>query len=154
MEVTISGSWRGKIYYTKKDGERELLLDMEQLKPQPKITRPLAQQSPMESRNLWKDVVQAIQTKDFPTATKLKRDLEDIQRHQEKELKAKGSFYKSLFFGFLDPDAVGNGVELSKAREELVVDFDEDVKGKPFLKKGLVLPWDLEGYASEGGISK
>ena len=141
---SLTGSWKGQIFYQKtSDPTSSLLLDMTQLKPHDKHTKPIDQQEEHESRRLWRGVADRIKAQDYSEATRLKRDMEDKQRKEEKERKAKHEPYISKWFGFLDPDAVGNqqGVEL------VLDDGDTStlIKGKPFIRKDAVdrLPWNI-----------
>lgn len=142
---TISGSWKGKIYYQKKNEETpSLLIDMETLQPHEKSCRPLEEQQPNESRKLWHEVTENIKNASYSAATKFKRELEDKQRAEERERKEKGSAYDSKWFGFLW------GVEshLEPSRKDDIIleggDLDAWVAGKPFLKKSIQkeLPWN------------
>jgi hypothetical protein len=140
---TIEGSWKGEIFYRKKgeDNDKVLLVDISKLSPKEKSFRPMEQQGPMESRRLWHQVSEKIRGSDFAQATKLKRDLEDAQRAEEKKRKHDGQPYRSRWFAFLDKDAVGSqpGTEAHIEGANL----ESRIIGKPFIRKDMVdkLPW-------------
>ena len=60
--------------------------------------RPLDQQEPNESRNLWKNVTLALYNNDVQRATFHKDSLENEQRSQAKWRQEKGIEYKAKYF--------------------------------------------------------
>lgn len=63
-----------------------------------KRLKPLAQQSPMESRRLWHDVSVALARGDVETATSHKRALEEQQRKEERERAAQNVPFPTRLF--------------------------------------------------------
>jgi len=81
----LAGNWRGQVHLTDQSGKKSLLLDMENMLPVVRTTRPVEQLTDMESRVVWQDVNQGLETGDFSSATKAKNALEDAQRKKAKE---------------------------------------------------------------------
>lgn len=95
----ISGSWHGKIYFTPAGStDAKLLLDITPLLPVAKELPPEENQLPNESRKFWKDVTDAILSKRYSDATKLKHDIEERQRQKAAERKEKQEEWKPRFF--------------------------------------------------------
>lgn len=69
-----------------------------------KRLKPLAQQSPMESRRLWHDVSVALARGDVETATSHKRALEEQQRKEERERAAQNVPFPTRLFQSPSPD--------------------------------------------------
>ncbi|KAJ5219800.1 hypothetical protein N7468_009004 [Penicillium chermesinum] len=101
----ISGSWHGKITYTVAGSkESQVLIDVEPLFPASKNVPPDEQQLSNESLKFWGDVTNAITSKQFTQATKLKQDIEERQRQRAAERKASNEEWKPRFFtGALTP---------------------------------------------------
>ncbi|KAJ5594536.1 Oxysterol-binding protein [Penicillium hispanicum] len=95
----ISGSWHGKIYFTRA-GSKEpgLLIDIGPLFPANKILPPHEQQLPNESLKFWSEVTAAIMDKQFTQATKLKQEIEERQRQRAAERKESAVEWKPRFF--------------------------------------------------------
>ena len=117
----IDGVWTDKVYFSygskdfKKvsDDDKVLLVDVSPLYPAKKICPPMQEQLPNESQRFWNDVTQAIQNKQFTTATNTKQQLEERQRERAAERKAQNKDWKPRFFtGVVEPK--GNPV-LSEA---------------------------------------
>ncbi|KAI9295616.1 hypothetical protein K502DRAFT_303490 [Neoconidiobolus thromboides FSU 785] len=81
----INGSWRDKIYLETSAKEKEILIDLNGLKPLQKIIKPMEEMSELESRKVWKEVTDNILIKEFSKATKAKVHIEDIQRDKAKK---------------------------------------------------------------------
>lgn len=59
----------------------------------PKAVAPLEEQGPMETRKVWASVVDALNKKDYSTASKEKQRIEQEQRDKAEERKKKGEVY-------------------------------------------------------------
>ncbi|KAL8658953.1 MAG: hypothetical protein Q9226_000691 [Calogaya cf. arnoldii] len=95
----IDGCWQDQVRYTLKDTkESQLLIDLNPLWPIPKIIPPENQQLTNESRRFWHGVTEAILTKQYGQATKVKQDLEERQREKANSRKDQGSEWKPRFF--------------------------------------------------------
>ncbi|KDE05084.1 hypothetical protein MVLG_04524 [Microbotryum lychnidis-dioicae p1A1 Lamole] len=104
--ATFNGCWRGQIRYTLTGQEdSKLLVDMVPLLVAPKSVAPIEQQDPLETRKVWDDVSQALLRKDFSTAGKNKRALEQRQRDNAEARKKSGEVYTPRFF---QPEAEGD----------------------------------------------
>ena len=109
----IDGCWQDKVYFNlvnpagasskKSSGastssDRPLLIDVNPLFPAPKEVPPLEQQLPNESRKFWSGVTEAINTRQYGQATKLKQELEERQREKAAKRKAENVEWKPRFF--------------------------------------------------------
>ncbi|KAL8757227.1 MAG: hypothetical protein Q9199_002374 [Rusavskia elegans] len=95
----IDGCWQDQVRYTMKDTkESQLLVDLNPLWPIPKIIPPENQQLTNESRRFWHGVTEAILTKQYGQATKVKQELEERQREKATSRKDQGSEWKPRFF--------------------------------------------------------
>ena len=107
----IEGCWKEKIYYiipsTSADGQepnveptetKQLLIDLVPLIPVPKAVPPEEHQLPNESRIFWKDVTNAILSKQYGEATKAKQAIEERQREKAAERQARNEQWKPRFF--------------------------------------------------------
>lgn len=94
----ISGSWKGEIFYTLSDSNPKLLVDISKIRGIPKIVRPLNEQSPLESRNIWKELTEALIARDFTTASRAKLAVEDAQRKLANERKQKEEDFIPYYF--------------------------------------------------------
>ncbi|KAL8830833.1 MAG: hypothetical protein Q9170_005560 [Blastenia crenularia] len=95
----IEGCWQDKVHYTLKDEkDSQLLVDLNPLWPIPKIIPPENQQLSTESRRFWQGVTDAILSKQYGQATKLKQELEERQREKATARKDQGSEWKPRFF--------------------------------------------------------
>lgn len=63
-----------------------------------KIVPPEKDQLPNESRRFWAEVTQAIVTKQYSQATKLKQELEERQRDKAAERESRNEEWKPRFF--------------------------------------------------------
>ena len=87
---TLDGSWRGEVYFTPIGGDRQLLIDLEPLRPWPKQVRPLEEQGPYESRRFWQHLTNALLERDWNTAQRIKHDIEEEQRRLRKQREERG----------------------------------------------------------------
>lgn len=102
----INGSWKDKIYLSngstdfKKvaDKDRILFIDVNALRPLPKICPPEDAQLPNESQRFWRDVTNNITNKQFSSATTAKQELEERQRARAAERKKEGKDWTPCFF--------------------------------------------------------
>ena len=107
----IEGCWKEKIYYiipsTSADGQepnveptetKQLLIDLVPLIPVPKAVPPEEHQLSNESRIFWKDVTNAILSKQYGEATKAKQAIEERQREKAAERQARNEQWKPRFF--------------------------------------------------------
>lgn len=102
----IDGNWRDKIYFShgskpwKKLAEEDktLIIDLNPLEQVPKICPPVEQQLPNESRRFWKDVTEAIKSKQFSTATTKKQELEETQRQRAAQRKGNLKEWAPIYF--------------------------------------------------------
>jgi oxysterol-binding protein-related protein 9/10/11 len=66
------------------------LVDLSTLFPIPKLVRELAKQEEKESRRMWKDVTERLLSKEYTEANKFKHAIEQKQREEEADRRAKG----------------------------------------------------------------
>ncbi|XP_027224999.1 oxysterol-binding protein-related protein 11 isoform X3 [Penaeus vannamei] len=94
----VQGEWDSQLEFTYANGSQEVV-DVNDI---PivchKRLKPLAQQSPMESRRLWHDVSVALARGDVETATSHKRALEEQQRKEERERAAQNVPFPTRLF--------------------------------------------------------
>ncbi|KAK6095979.1 hypothetical protein MT418_003854 [Batrachochytrium dendrobatidis] len=128
---TLSGQWNGQIFYRLAGSNEDILLfDMKTSDVEPKIVQDLANQHELESQRVWQKVTEALLKKDFTTATKEKRIVEDRQRHAIAERhKLASPAYTPVHFDFNYDFMQANGVAGPP------VNFD---KGHPRLKPGVL----------------
>lgn len=95
----ISGSWHDKIYYTLSGSkEQTILIDVAPLYPAKKVAPPEEDQLFYESRRYWSEVTAAIKNKQYSAATKIKHDLEEVQRERpEMKPDFKGEYTPRFF---------------------------------------------------------
>lgn len=110
--VKIEGDWKDKVYYTipsskavkerkpplEPTKEKQLIIDVGPLMPVPKIVPPPEEQLDNESRKLWQDVSQAIHDKKFGDATRIKQDIEQLQRDKAAQREKEKEVFKPRFF--------------------------------------------------------
>jgi len=109
--VNLEGCWQEQITYTipkseavkalkdvEPTSDKQLLIDLSPLMPVPKIVPPPEHQLPNESRTFWKDVTSAILEKRFADATRIKQDLEQIQRDKATKRKELNVEFQPRFF--------------------------------------------------------
>nr|KAJ3419458.1 hypothetical protein HK105_006938 [Polyrhizophydium stewartii] len=140
---TLSGAWNSRITYRMAGStEDQLLFDMASSEVAPKIVRPVEEQDPLESRRVWRAVTDALHAKDYSTATKEKRAIEDRQRRIAAEHRAAienqkhnhthpapAAEYESRFFDFKHDIKAGATVRGPPM---------DMTKGRPYLKPGVL----------------
>jgi len=107
----IEGSWQEQITYTIPNSaavkesktlepttDKQLLIDLQPLFPVPKSCPPPDQQLPNESRTFWAEVTTAINEKRFGDATRIKQDLEQVQRDKAAKRKELSAEFQPRFF--------------------------------------------------------
>jgi hypothetical protein len=134
----VEGCWKEKIYYTitrtsvvskepnaEPTEKKQLLIDLLPLMPVAKIVPPEEDQLSNESRIFWKDVTNAILSKQYGEATKAKQAIEERQREKAAERLARNEQWKPRFF----TEPVG-----PKGRPELNEEGKQVLKGMQELK--------------------
>lgn len=96
--ATITGSWRAEMSIQRGNGKPVPFLDMQNIEVAPKEVRPLSEQGPNESRNIWREVTDAIKRKEYSKATNLKHALEDAQRARAQKRKEENAPFVSELF--------------------------------------------------------
>ena len=96
----VEGNWHEKLYYTLASAPKDsqLLIDLSPLRQHPKIVPPEPDQLPNESRQLWREVTEAINAKQFGLATKTKQELEERQRTKVAARQEKSKPWRPRFF--------------------------------------------------------
>ncbi|KAK5135034.1 hypothetical protein LTR08_005694 [Meristemomyces frigidus] len=102
----IDGVWTDKVWFSygsadfKKVAEKDrvLLIDVNPLRPVPKICPPVNEQLPNESQRFWNGVTESITAKQFNAATSKKQELEERQRERAAERKAQQKEWQPRFF--------------------------------------------------------
>lgn len=129
----LEGCWKEKIYYTipsttavsqepntEPTEKKQLLIDLLPLMPVPKIVPPEEGQLPNESRIFWRDVTNAILSKQYGEATKAKQAIEERQREKAADRQARREEWRPRFF----TEPVG-----PKGRPELTEDGKQVLQG-------------------------
>ncbi|CAD6914181.1 unnamed protein product [Tilletia controversa] len=102
IKVHINGCWKGMITYkltsAPESEPARTLIDLSELAVLPKQVRPLEEHEPLESRRVWRNVIEAIHAKNFSRATKEKQIVEQRQRDEAAERKKAGTEYYPQFF--------------------------------------------------------
>ncbi|KAH6600102.1 hypothetical protein BASA50_002561 [Batrachochytrium salamandrivorans] len=124
---TISGKWNGEIFFQMAgSAEQELLFDMSTSNVAPKSVQSLAQQGELESGRVWQRVTDALLLKDYTTATREKRIVEERQRKATAlRLQSTTLNFTPVYFEFKT-----DFMEMS-GKPGPPVDME---KGRPFLK--------------------
>ncbi|KAK4556408.1 hypothetical protein LTR86_006552 [Recurvomyces mirabilis] len=102
----IDGMWTDKVWFSpgatdfKKTSEKDriLLIDVNPLRPVPKICPPMNEQLPNESRLFWNEVTEAITAKQFSVATAKKTDIEERQREKAAQRKQGQTEWRPRYF--------------------------------------------------------
>lgn len=140
----IDGCWKEKITFTTPDQEVSvsfffscsfhqkptLLIDLEPLYPIPKSVPPTADQLSNESLRLWGAVTQAIQTKQWSQATRLKQELEEKQRERAARRTERHEIWTPRFFAGTvtppgRPELTEEGIEVLKSMQNGVYHLEE-----------------------------
>ncbi|GAA6015384.1 hypothetical protein JCM8202_002451 [Rhodotorula sphaerocarpa] len=95
---TFEGNWRGEVKWTKKGESATTLVDLLPLAVVPKAVAPVESQEPFETRKVWEPVINALNRKDYNTASKEKQRIEQEQRDRAEERKKTGEVYRPRFF--------------------------------------------------------
>ena len=99
---TICGQWSGLSTITKNEIPNTIcnvpFYDSNRTLVEHLIVKPIEEQHPLESRNAWKEVAEAIRLQDFGLIGKAKSALENSQRALRKEEEAKGVDWKRRWF--------------------------------------------------------
>ncbi len=137
----IEGSWQEQITYTipnsaavkelktlEPTSDKQLLIDLQPLFPVQKQCPAPSEQLPNESRSFWADVTSAITEKRFSDATRVKQDLEQVQRDKETKRKELNAPFRPRFF---------TSVTESSGKPELTAYGKEALKGLDEGKYGI-----------------
>lgn len=93
----ISGEWNGQMEFVFANGSSRVV-DTSHLPVARKRVRPLRMQDSMESRKLWRNVTESLQTGDIAKATEFKQELEEIQRHNERRRRESRMPFPTKYF--------------------------------------------------------
>lgn len=108
--VKIEGCWQEQITYTipnsaavkecklEPTSDKQLLIDLLPLMPVPKTVPPTEDQLPYESRVFWQDLTTAINDKRYSEATRIKQDIEQVQRDKAAKRKELNTEFTPRFF--------------------------------------------------------
>ena len=105
-----------KIHLPESD-EWATLVDLSTLRIIPKGVRPIENQLPRESRNLWQAVTKRLLSKEYGDATREKVNIEQIQRDEAAERKRTGEEFVPAFF---EKDLVRGWSELTEKGRKMV----------------------------------
>ncbi|KAK7063163.1 Oxysterol-binding protein-related protein 10 [Halocaridina rubra] len=100
----VQGEWDSVMEFSYCDGSQEVIDVNDITMVCHKRVRPLAQQGPFESRRLWHDVSIALARGDVDTATSHKWALEEQQRKEERERRARNAAFPTKLFSSPAPD--------------------------------------------------
>ncbi|KAF8983778.1 Oxysterol binding protein [Entomortierella lignicola] len=118
------GLWSGASTYSdgKKGSESFPFHDAIEHSPVPPEVKPQEEMNQVESRRLWAEVTQAINSKDYSTASKEKTKIEESQRALAKTRKEKGETQADALkiFVLVDEDADETGKNFAALKEKLV----------------------------------
>ncbi|KAF9906145.1 Oxysterol binding protein [Linnemannia zychae] len=141
---TAQGVWSGVSNYVNLrsgDGEPKLFFDSLADKPVAPELKPKDEMGELESHKLWSKVTQAINTKDYGTASREKSKIEEAQRVLAKARKERGETQADALkiFVLVDEDADETGRAFQALREDLF-----DVAGTKALREDETRPhWRL-----------
>ncbi|XP_053689363.1 oxysterol-binding protein-related protein 9 isoform X2 [Sabethes cyaneus] len=100
--VSISGEWSGLMEYKFNDGSKpskfETFVDVNSIPIFKKKVRPVAEQSDMESRKVWKEVTAGLKMNDIDKATNAKFQVEQKQRVEARERKETSGEWENKYF--------------------------------------------------------
>lgn len=122
---TAQGVWSGMSTYVdhmEDDDESKLFFDSLEDKPVAPEVKHQDEMGPLESHKLWSKVTDAINTKDYGTASREKSKIEDAQRVLAKNRKEKGETQADALkiFVLVDEDADATGKAFQALREDLI----------------------------------
>uniref|UniRef100_A0A7N6FG98 Oxysterol-binding protein n=1 Tax=Anabas testudineus TaxID=64144 RepID=A0A7N6FG98_ANATE len=95
---SIEGEWNGVMYAKWATGENTVFIDTKRIGIIKKKVRKLEDQLDYESRRLWKDVTLNLKLKDIDAATEAKHGLEEKQRSEARDRKAKEQQWETRLF--------------------------------------------------------
>ncbi|GLH14142.1 Oxysterol-binding protein [Gryllus bimaculatus] len=105
----IQGEWNSHFEFTYPHGESRRV-DVNNLRIFQKRVRRLSEQGEFESRKLWYNVTQALQSGNITAATEYKRELEERQRLEERIRHEEGTSFPTVFFHKDDDNWVYNNM--------------------------------------------
>ncbi|KAF9195452.1 glycerol ethanol, ferric requiring protein [Haplosporangium sp. Z 767] len=120
---TAQGVWSGASKYTDvKKNETSLFFDADTDKSVAPELKLLSEMGPLESHKLWANVTNAINSKDYATASKEKSQIEDAQRALAKARKEKGETQADALniFDLVDEDNDETGKAFVSLKEQLM----------------------------------
>lgn len=129
IEAKINGSWRGKVFFSKKIkeengafkfSEESLLLDINDLFLVQKQLPAEGEMGDLESHRIWKDVTANLKEKEYSKATKAKIDVEVEQRHRIAEFQKNNQQLEPKYFV---PDPIHGCPKLTELGEKLLNDM-------------------------------
>ncbi|KAG0204397.1 glycerol ethanol, ferric requiring protein [Mortierella sp. GBA30] len=139
---TAQGVWSGVSNYTVvKKGETALFFDAETDKSVPPEIKPQSEMGDLESHKLWANVTNAINAKDYATASKEKSQIEEAQRVLARARKEKGETQADALtvFELVSEDNDETGQAFASLKEQLI-----DAVGAKGLKEDDTKPhWRL-----------
>ncbi|EGX45674.1 hypothetical protein AOL_s00169g8 [Orbilia oligospora ATCC 24927] len=99
IKARIDGCWISELYYTPAGSkEKKLIVDVKPLFPATKFVPSNEDQLDNESRKMWQKVTDAILSKNFNEATRLKVEIEDQKRREAAERDAQNSTFVPQYF--------------------------------------------------------
>ncbi|XP_004364608.2 oxysterol binding protein [Capsaspora owczarzaki ATCC 30864] len=97
--IKLSGEWNGVISSKNMaTGQTSVFLNTKVMSIIKKQVTPVSSQNEFESRRLWKDVTEALKSRQVDAATVAKAKLEDRQRAEAKERKERGVEWRTKLF--------------------------------------------------------
>ncbi|KAK3877868.1 hypothetical protein Pcinc_017452 [Petrolisthes cinctipes] len=100
--LTVDGEWNGVMMAKWKDGATEMFVDTQKMGIVKKNVKQVAQQSPNESRIMWKEVTAGLKFNQIDQATDAKCALEQKQRDEAKHRKENGLTWETKLFDLVD----------------------------------------------------
>ncbi|KAI6183290.1 Oxysterol-binding protein-related protein 9 [Aphelenchoides bicaudatus] len=101
--MTLRGEWNGLIYAKHQNASEEFLFTDVKEKPEvQKECEPVNQQTPRESRRLWRHVTVALFRNKINVASSAKRWIEQRQRDEAKQRQETGAEHQQKFFRKID----------------------------------------------------
>ncbi|KAF9433299.1 glycerol ethanol, ferric requiring protein [Entomortierella beljakovae] len=119
---TAQGLWNGSSTYTDVNkNETNLFFDSNSDKSVPPELAPLSDMDPLESHKLWADVTNAINSKDYASASKEKSQIEEAQRALARARKEKGETQADALnvFDLVDEDNDDTGKAFARLKKAL-----------------------------------
>ena len=103
----VSGQWTGEAVYTVLNNSAQKDIPFWSAKsnnPTHVVVLPTEQQTPWESRKVWKNVAEAIEKNDVDTAGRYKSAIEIGQRKMREDERNTGEVWKQRFFSWIECD--------------------------------------------------